>query len=260
MSADNGTAPASAKSGFSVWTLVRIAGIIVGIATLLRVATNEKLVTYDPLFQQWLDIVSEFIDLAFLTQFIGPLLQHGIDYVRNFGIHVPDLQDEWRTAYILSMLMFGKLARHSRGWWALPAALLGALVVAVWSGLIGYLAPVAFAALAATFATTFARSAAAISLGRIVVITLVTVTVTAAAAAFTFAVSTAAAVAAAAVLAVAAVTAVAALLLFHGIVEGSSGGWRAIFANPSFNMGIDILGVMLGALGFASLFANPSIW
>ena len=32
------------------WLLVRIAGIVVGIATLLRVATNEGMVTYDPLF------------------------------------------------------------------------------------------------------------------------------------------------------------------------------------------------------------------
>lgn len=60
------------------WLLVRVAGIVVGIATLLRVATSENLVTYEPLFQQWLDFVNDRIDWGFLTPFIGPFLRECI--------------------------------------------------------------------------------------------------------------------------------------------------------------------------------------
>jgi len=67
------------------WVLVRAFGIIVGIATLLRLATTEKLVTYEPLFQQWLEVLTEFVDHAFLIKFIGPGLLLAIDYVRSFA-------------------------------------------------------------------------------------------------------------------------------------------------------------------------------
>jgi hypothetical protein len=86
------------------WILVRAFGIVVGIATLLRLATTEKLVTYEPLFQQWLEVLTEFVDYAFLTKFIGPGLLLAIDYFRSLGIPVPDLQDEWRPAFVVAGL------------------------------------------------------------------------------------------------------------------------------------------------------------
>lgn len=258
MSAENGTAPVPASSGFSVWTFVRIAGIIVGIATLLRVATNEQLVTYDPLFLAWMDWLSDIVELGFLTKLIGPFLHGGIEWVRSFGISVPDLQDEWRPAFVLSTLMFAAIARHSRSGLLVVAAPVGALVIAVWSGLDGSLLPIAVATIAAAAAVTVVFAVAQIAVtGALValvvvvfVATLVVVSVAALAYADANVVSAAAIVAE-----------VGLALLFFGIVWSRvSGGFRAQFANASFNSGIDILGVMLGALGVASLFANPPIW
>ncbi len=54
--------------------------------------------------------------------------------------------------------------------------------------------------------------------------------------------------------------AIAALLVFFGIRENWRGGFRAVFADPLFKTGFDILAVMLGALFVASWFANPPIW
>jgi hypothetical protein len=58
-----------------------------------------------------------------------------------------------------------------------------------------------------------------------------------------------------------AVTLLASALLFllSGIVESWPGKWWSMLANASFNTGIDMLGVMLGALGLALIFANPPI-
>jgi|GEM_PF-4014928 len=52
----------------------------------------------------------------------------------------------------------------------------------------------------------------------------------------------------------------AVVFLYLGFVLNQRQGARAVFASPTFNTGIDILSVMLGALGIASLFANPPIW
>ena len=95
-----------------VLILVRIAGIFAGVVTLLRLATTEKLVTYEPLFQQWLEVLTEFVDYAFLIKFIGPGLLLAIDYFQSLGIPVPDLQDEWRPAFVLSLLVLGAAARN----------------------------------------------------------------------------------------------------------------------------------------------------
>jgi len=255
MSAQENTAPASGSSGFGIWTWLRIAGIVVGVATLLRLATNEGMVTYDPLFLAWMDWLSDIVELGFLTKLIGPFLHWVIEWVRSLGISVPDLQDEWRPAFVLSMLMGGAFARHSRGLWLFLAAPLGALAIAVWSGLIGSLAPVAVAVVAvAAFAAFIWTRVATGGLRANLAAYLIAI-------GFSVVVGFASNVAFAASSVVAvAVAAVAAVFLFSGIVWGSSGGWRAVLANASFNMGIDILGVMLGALGIASLFASPPIW
>jgi hypothetical protein len=245
------------------WLLLRIAGIVVGIATLLRVATNEGIVTYDPLFLSWMDWLSDVVELGIPLDKLQILLQLGIEWVRSFGISVPDLQDEWRPAFVFSTLMFGAMARNSRsrGW--LFAAPVGALVIAVWCGQTGSLAPVAVAAaFTAAFAAAFAvTKAVAVAVGEVAFAVAAAAVLAVAAAAAVLAVAVAAAAADLAVavgevaFAVAAVT-----FLFAGIVEGWDGGLRGILANANFNIGIDILGVMLGALGLASLFANPPIW
>jgi hypothetical protein len=203
------------------WVLVRAFGIIVGIATLLRVATNEKWVTYDPLFQLWLDKLRDIVELGFLTDLLGPFLHWAIDYVRSFGISVPDLQDEWRPAFVLSMLVLGAAARNRRTGWFVVAAPCLALACAVVAGLTGSLEPAAAAVAVAYGAFDAAFAVALVA---------------------TFA------------------AAVAALLVFLGIRYNWRDGYRAVFAHPTFNTGFDILAAMLGALFFASWFANPPIW
>ncbi|MFN8947712.1 MAG: hypothetical protein ACK5YG_08385, partial [Alphaproteobacteria bacterium] len=100
-----------------MWVLVRIAGIIVGIATLLRLATTQGLVTYDPLFQEWMDRLQDIVELGFLTDLIEPLLHRFIDWVRSFGWQLPDLNDNWRPVFILSSLYLGAEARQRAGSW-----------------------------------------------------------------------------------------------------------------------------------------------
>jgi hypothetical protein len=240
------------------WLLVRIAGIVVGIATLLRVATNEGVVTYDPLFLAWMDRLRDIVELGFLTDLIGPFLHWGIDLVRSWGISVPDLRDEWRPAFVFSMLLFGAIGRHSQGGWLLTVAPVGALAVAVWAGLWGSLVPVAFVAVAFTLVAVAVAAAARGGAEN----TVVEGALAAVAAAFTVAVAAAAAaaftVAAAAV--AAAVAAAAGVFLFTGFVESMGSGWRAVFANANFNIGIDILFTMALAFVIAVAAANPPIW
>jgi hypothetical protein len=222
------------------WILVRAFGIVVGIATLLRLATTEKLVTYEPLFQQWLEVLTEFVDYAFLTKFIGPGLLLAIDYFRSLGIPVPDLQDEWRPAFVLSLLVLGAAARNVRTGWFVVAAPCLALACAVVAGLTGTVTPVLFFAFAPAFALKFDFGIAF--------------------AAF----SALAAYVADPVAAVVLVATAAALLLFFGIREnwylGSLFGYRAVFHGAQFNTGFDILSAMLGALFLASWFASPPTW
>ena len=224
------------------WLLVRIAGIVVGIATLLRVATNEGIVTYDPLFLAWMDRLRDIVELGFLTDFIGPILHWGIGLVRSLGIAVPDLQDEWRPAFVLSTLLFAAIARHSRSGLLVAAAPVGALVVAVWSGLVGDLFPIVLGVIVAPVVVSVIIAAAAF------------------AAAFAAAGSAIAAAVSDAVAVVAFVAFVAVLFLFAGVIGGRDGGWRAIVANANFSTGIDILFTMGIAFVIAVAAANPPIW
>lgn len=232
------------------WLLVRIAGIVVGIATLLRVATNEGIVTYDPLFLAWMDRLRDIVELGFLTDLIGPVLHWGIEQVRSLGISVPDLQDEWQPAFVLSTLMFAAVARHSRSGLLVAAAPVAALAFAFWSGLVGSLYPVGAAA---GFVGTFfplllpgARNLAFV--------------VVAAAASCLFVASLGLAGLDASASAAAAVAGGAVLILIAGIYERLAGGLRADFSNPYLNIGIDILFTMTSAFMIAVAASNPPIW
>lgn len=237
------------------WLLVRIAGIVVGIATLLRVLTNEKLANYDPLFQAWMDRVSDIVELGFLTDLIRPFLNWGIDQVRNLGISVPDLEDQWRPVFVLLFFLFAVVARHSRSVAAIPWAFLLALSTATAAGISGNvftttgmgvalyfslhpdnlmgsrLAPVGMSAIAG-FSGFFLNGFELVGANPIV--------------------------------------ALAAFILTFGVVSVSYGLTFAVptaertvtnlLTNRPIAIGIDILSVMLVALFFVSLFANPPIW
>jgi hypothetical protein len=118
-----------------MWVLVRIAGIIVGIATLLRLATTQGLVTYDPLFQEWMDRLRDVIELSFLTDLIEPLLIRTVEWLRSFGVALPELNEAWRPVFIFGALYCGAYARNYPNWhrsFLVPAAFgfsfIGALV------------------------------------------------------------------------------------------------------------------------------------
>lgn len=96
-----------------VWGLFRLAGIIVGTATLLRLALTEGLVTYEPIFQAWMDRLRDIIELGFLTDVIELALVAAFEWARGFGIPMPELQPEWRPTFILTALMFGAILRHT---------------------------------------------------------------------------------------------------------------------------------------------------
>jgi hypothetical protein len=227
------------------WLLVRIAGIVVGIATLLRVATNEGIVTYDPLFLAWMDWLSDIVELGFLTKLIGPFLHWGIDYVRSFGISVPDLQDEWRPAFVLSMLMLTTAARHSQNRLLVVAAPVGAIVIAVLSGLTGELAFILVAALV-TQLSGVAWLVALVIMSAVAFI----------AAAFGYDFFAVVSIPAAAAL----IALNTLVLLISGVVEIAGDDWRTAFTNANLNTGIDILFTMASAFVIAVAVANPPIW
>jgi hypothetical protein len=248
------------------WLLVRFAGIVVGIATLLRVATNEGIVNYDPLFRSWMDWLSDIVELGFLTKIIGPLLHWGVEQVRNLGFIVPDLQDEWRPAFVLGMLIFGTFTRHIPGNWLFAATPIFALVIAVVSGLQGTLEPVAaVAALSAvTIAAVVVATTSAYFVAAMAPITVVVAYLSAAAITAAVAITAAAALVAAFTVGFvgAAVTIVAAalVLIFAAGFVSRSRGWRALFASATFGMGLDILFTMAVAFAIAVAVANPPIW
>lgn len=249
-----------------MWALVRAFGIFVGIATLLRLALNEKLVTYDPLFQLWLDKLRDIVELGFLTDLLGPFLYWAIEQVRSLGISVPDLQDEWRPAFVLSMLVLGAAARSVRTGWFVVAAPCLALACAVWAGLTGNLFPFAVAgtftlmvAIIDIISRVAGTAQAVLGVGIVVANALVTsvlaihfpdvltdaqFNVTAPTLSEMLFMS----------------TAFAAMMVSIGIWKNWGRGYRAALSNPAFNTGLDILGTMLGALFLASWFSSPPIW
>ena len=186
-------------------------------------------------------------------------LDHGIEWVRGLGISVRDLQDAWRPAFVFSTLLLGAIARNSRnrGW--LFAAPVGALAIAVWSGLTGSLGPVAFAVAAALTAFVFAAFAFAGNVFLTVIL-----------AAVAFAVFTQVVYAAVVALkgvgvdievAIGAILALAAsVYLLAGFFESRGSGWRALSVNANFKTGIDILFTMAFAFAIAVAVANPPIW
>jgi hypothetical protein len=264
------------------WLLVRIAGIGVGIATLLRVATNEGIVTYDPLFLAWMDWLSDIVELGFLTKLIGPFLHWGIDQVRGFGISVPDLQDEWRPAFIFSTLLFGAIARNNSSPLLFLAASLASLAVAIWSGLSGSLVPVAV--VASIFPSTLVMSfryttrtdlglnseLVAATVRLVTIIAMVVIFVAYAPNIVTFflkGLATLSPTLSAALADTPTSVVVAAFVALAGfgalqtaVIQKFRGGPAAVFVSANFRTGIDILFTMATAFLIAVAAANPPIW
>jgi len=97
------------------WTL-RIAGWIIGIYAMLKLAAATGTVTYTKVFQAWLDQLRDFLGLGFILK---PLTQAvilpSLDFIRSFGIPIPALQDHWQQMFVLTWLLLAASARNLSG-------------------------------------------------------------------------------------------------------------------------------------------------
>jgi hypothetical protein len=110
------------------WTL-RIAGWVIGIYAMLKLAAATGTVTYTTVFQAWMDQLRDFLDLGFILK---PLTQAvilpALDFIRSFGIPIPALQDHWQQVFVLTWLLSAAWARNLSGSVPTPVALLAAFV------------------------------------------------------------------------------------------------------------------------------------
>lgn len=115
----------------SGWTILRICGIILGTAALLRLATVGLGIEYKLYFQQFLEQLKGIIDLGFLVDPIEKFIVHpSLDWLRSLGLTIPPLQEHWRSAFVLLWLLHGSIARNSRG-----DGLVYFLFAIIWGGL-----------------------------------------------------------------------------------------------------------------------------
>jgi hypothetical protein len=92
--------------------LLRLAGIVVGVFTLLRLATLGFHVEYKPFFQSFMDWAENIVELGFLIDVIEKIIvQPALEWIRSFGWPIPELQARWRPVFTLSWLLYFSLAR-----------------------------------------------------------------------------------------------------------------------------------------------------
>lgn len=242
------------------WPL-RIAGWIIGIYALLKLATVTGTVTYTKVFQAWLDQLRDFLDLGFILK---PLTQAvilpALDFIRSFGITIPALQDHWQQVFVLTWLLSAAWARNLSYGVPTPVALLaaflctlpfcvatgtmpvGSLAVGLWpmAGLFAFTAILPLlrgnwraALLSAAFAAAFA-------------------------AAGYFSNTTGEGTGVLVWLAVA-VGAVGLYFLVWGLRRAEGTLWQRL-QHPFAAIGLDITAAMLGAFGLATAFADPPLF
>ena len=105
------------------WTL-RIAGWLVGIYALLKLAKATGTVTYTTAFQDLLEKLSSLLGLDLV---LGPLKRELIlptlDLIRSFGCTIPPLQDHWQQVFVLTWLVTAAWARNASEGVPTPVAL-----------------------------------------------------------------------------------------------------------------------------------------
>lgn len=112
MNTPDNTEPASATSALGLWTLLRIAGIIVGVAALLRLALISFGIEYKEFFQAFLDNIANIVELGFLLDPLEKLVQAALDWLRGISLPIPELQPHWRPIFTLAWLFLGAYARN----------------------------------------------------------------------------------------------------------------------------------------------------
>jgi hypothetical protein len=93
---------------------VRIAGWIVGIYAMLKLAASTGAITYTQVFQAWMDQLRDILELGFILK---PLTQAvilpALDFIRSLDIHIPDLQDHWQQVFVLTWLLATAQVRNN---------------------------------------------------------------------------------------------------------------------------------------------------
>lgn len=103
----------SDRQSRSWWVVLRIAGIVIGIAALLRLATDTGVVEYNVLFQAWMDGLRGILELGYLIDLLEfSIVQPFLAWLRNLGLDVPPLQSHWQSIWVLVWLVLGATSRH----------------------------------------------------------------------------------------------------------------------------------------------------
>lgn len=255
-----------------MWFAVRVIGIAVGVASLLRLATLTGVVEFQPWFQSWMDWLREFVELGFLVDVVEKLIvQPALEGIRSTGLQLPNLQPHWQPIFVLSWLLAGAAIKSEPApasgstafafFVGFVCALLGAigaglsppgsLAVLVWwlfgMGLLGGIDNVI--AGKAKFWNT-AGELATIAIGAIMFASISANLTTSPDAEVWKP------------LWIVVVAAFVAFIGFTGLWGGltSPGSIRQRLRSPDVDAGLTILGTMGGALGVALVMADPPLW
>jgi hypothetical protein len=249
------------------WTL-RIAGWIIGIYAMLKLAAATGTVTYTTVFQAWLDQLRDILDLGFILK---PLAQAvilpALDFIRSFDIPIPPLQDHWQQVFVLTWLLTGASARNLFGSVPTPVALgLAFICTLPFCVATGALTSDSWAVVGLAFAS-FVTSAAILNLLRPNGLSVSrNAFVTGflgvyAAAIVAYGLSSGTTDGGTPVLVWVAVMVVGqgllALVLGLRVAEGTL--WQRL-QSPFAALGLDITAAMLGAFGLATAFADPPLF
>ncbi len=97
-----------------MWLIVRLFGIVAGVASLVRLATQWGLVQYNQIFQEWMDRLRDLVELGIPLDLLEVwLVVPLMEVLRTSGIHLPELQPQWRPVFVLSWLLLFFRGRHS---------------------------------------------------------------------------------------------------------------------------------------------------
>lgn len=246
------------------WLLVRIAGWLVGIYALLKLARATGTVTYTQVFQAWMDSLRGIVDLGFLlTPLKIAAILPALDLIRSFDIPIPPLQEHWQQLFVLTWLVSAAFARNLSFGVLTPVAIGIAFIctlpfcVAAGTMPIGTVAIVAWPS-AAIFAFIAIASASranksdgpkfafAAAIGLVVSF-----------AALGYFLGTTGERPDQLVILAYMVGGMGFSILLLGLYNGSPG---QRFQHPLSTAGLDVIAVLLGAFGLATVFADPPLF
>lgn len=114
----------------SWWLPIRLAGIALGIVTLLGFASGYLNVEFKPYFESVLKVMQEVASVV-----VGaPLWDMLLEWLRQHFAWVPTPEPHWKPIYTLSALLMLSTVRHGEPWYAVPIALTCSVIPAIFAG------------------------------------------------------------------------------------------------------------------------------